>query len=104
MISLIQNLITRFYKLPYIEKYSEQVQKKLSEICKQSCKDADIKLVFTFFKIDNYLSTKDKTPYFLKPFLFYKFVCARCNSCYISETCRHFKTRINEHVKKDKYI
>ena len=25
-----------------------------------------------------------------------------CNSCYISKTCRHFKTRIDEHVKKDK--
>ena len=48
------------------------------------------------------LITKDKTPYFLKSFLVYKFVCARCNSCYIGETCRHFKTRIDEHVKKDK--
>ena len=39
---------------------------------------------------------------FIKLFLVYKFVCARCNSCYIGETCRHFKTRIDEHVKKDK--
>ena len=93
---------TRFYKLPYIGKYSEQVQKKLSKFCKQFCKDADLKIVFTSFKINNYFSTKDKTPYFLKSFLVYKFVCARCNSCYIGETCRHFKTRIDEHVKKDK--
>ena len=92
----------RFYKLPYIGKYSEQVQKKLSKICKQFCKDPDLKIVFTSFKINNYFSTKDKTPYFLKSFLVYKFVCARCNSCYIGETCRHFKTRIDEHVKKDK--
>ena len=33
---------TRFYKLPYIGKYSEQVQKKLPKICKQFCKDADL--------------------------------------------------------------
>ena len=96
MNSLIQNLI-KHYKLPYIGKHSEQVQK-----CKQFCKDADFKIVFTSFKINNYFSTKDKTPYFLKSFLVYKFVCARCNSCYIGETCRHFKTRIDEHVKKDK--
>ena len=93
---------TRFYKLPYIGKYSEQVQKKLSKICKQFWKDADLKIVFTSFKINNYFSTKDKTPYFLKSFLVYKFLCASCNSCYIGETCRHFKTRIDEHVKKDK--
>ena len=52
----------------------------------------NFKIVFTFFKIKNCFSTKDKTPYFLKSFLVYKFVCARCNSCYIDETCHHLKT------------
>ena len=93
---------TRFHKLPYVGKYSEQIQKKLSKICKQFFKDADLEIVFTSFKINNYFSTKDKTPYFLKSFLVCNFVCVRCNSCYIGETCHHFKTRINEHVKKDK--
>ena len=83
-----------FYNFPYIWKYSEQVQKKLSKICKQFCKDADLS------KINNYFSTKDKTPYFLKSSLVYEFVCGRCNSCYIGKTCCHFKTRINELVKK----
>ena len=89
---------TCFYKLPYIEKNSWPVQEKLSKIWK----DADLKIVFTSFKINNYSSTIDKTPYFLNSFLVYKFVCARCNSYYIGETCRHFKTRIDEHVKEDK--
>lgn len=31
-----------------------------------------------------------------------KFTCGRCNFCYVGETYRHFKTRIDEHVKKDK--
>ena len=92
---------TSFYNLPYIGKYSEHVQ-KLSNICKQFCKDADFKIVFTSFKIINYFSAKDKTSFFLKSFLVYKFVCTRCNSFYIGKTCRHFKTRINKHVKKDK--
>ena len=30
---------THFYKLPYIGKYSEQVQKKLSKIYEQFCKE-----------------------------------------------------------------
>ena len=54
---------TRFYKLPYIGKYSYPVQKKLSKICKQFCKDADLKIVFTSFKINNYFS-KIKQPIF----------------------------------------
>ena len=37
----------------------------------------------------------------MKSLLVYKFTCATCSSCYIGETCRHFKTRIEEHIKKD---
>ena len=37
----------------------------------------------------------------LKFFLLYKFTCASCSSSYISETCRHFKNSIEEHIKKD---
>ena len=37
----------------------------------------------------------------MKSFLVYKFICASCSSSYIGETGRHFKTRIEEHVKKD---
>ena len=38
----------------------------------------------------------------MKPFLVYTFSCARGSSSYIGETCPHFKTRIEEHIKKDK--
>ena len=58
--------------------------------------------ITNYFYFNNCFSTKDKTPNFLKSFLVYKLVCARWNYCYIGETCRHFKTRIDEHVKKDK--
>ena len=37
----------------------------------------------------------------MKSFLVYKFTCASSSSSYIGETCRHFKTRIEEHIKKD---
>ena len=37
----------------------------------------------------------------LKSFLVYEFTCASCSSSYIGETCLHFKTRIEEHIKKD---
>ena len=81
----------------------ENIQSKFRKSCQKSA-DADYKTVFTSFKINNYFSTKDKTPYFSKSFLVHKFVSARCNSSYIGETCRHFKTRIDEHVKKTKNL
>ena len=74
----------------------------MSKIGKLFCKDTDLKIVFTPFKINNYYSTKEETPYFLKSSLVYKFVCARCNSCCVAEIFRHLKIRIDEHVKKDK--
>ena len=49
----------------------------------------------------NYFSYKDPIPDDLKSFLVCKFTCGSCSSRYIDETCRHFKTRIEEHIKKD---
>ena len=77
----------RYFTFPCIGKYSEQVQKKITKLCKQYCNENNVKIVFTSFKISNYFSVKDATPYFLKSFLVYKFICARCKSCYIGETC-----------------
>ena len=37
----------------------------------------------------------------MRSFLLYKHTCTSCSSSYIGETCRHFKTRIEEHIKKD---
>ena len=37
----------------------------------------------------------------MKYFLVYKSNCASCSSSYVSENCRPFKTRIEEHIKKD---
>ena len=64
------------------------------ELCKENF---NIKLVLSSFKIKNYFSYKDPIPDDLKSFLVYKFTCASC----IGEPCRHFKARIEEHIKKD---
>ena len=37
----------------------------------------------------------------LKSCLVSKFACASCSCSYIGETCRHFKARVEEHIKKD---
>ena len=64
-------------------------------------KKFNITLVFNSFKIKNYFLYKAPIPNDLKSFLIYKFTCASCSSRDIGETCGHFKTRIEEHIKKD---
>ena len=91
-----------YSKLPYIGNLSYQIKNKLSKLCKEFCKEYfNIKLVFNSFKIKNYFTYKDPIPNDLKSFLVYKFTCASCSSSYIGDTCHHFKTRSEEHIKKD---
>ena len=89
-------------KLPYIGNLSHHIKIKISELCKEFCnKNFKIKLVIKPLKIKNYFSCKDPIPNDLKSFLPYKLTCASCSSNDIGETCHHFKTRIEEHIKKD---
>ena len=93
-----------YFKLPYIGNLLHHIKKKkkLSKLCKEFCKENfNIKLVFNSFKNKNYFSYKDPIPDDVKSFLVYKFTCASCSSSCIGETCCHFKTRIEEHIKKD---
>ena len=78
------------------------IRNKLLKLCKKFCKENfNIALVFNSFKIKTYFSYKDPIPNDFKSFLVYKFICANCSSRYIGKTCLHFKTRIQEHIKKD---
>ena len=94
---------TRYFKLPFIGRYSRIAELKLRQLLKRFCEaDLNIKLVFTSFKIKNMFSFKDRTPDALKSMVVYQFICTGCNSCYIGETSRHFSTRIKEHTVSDK--
>ena len=92
----------RYYKLPFIGNHSKLTSIKLNKLCKRFCKDINIKLVFTSFKIKNLFQVKDLIPMSLKSFVVYKFTCAGCNARYIGETTRHLTTRIKEHLVSDK--
>ena len=72
------------------------------KLCKDFCEENfNIKLVFNSFKIKNYFSYKDPIHSDLKSFLVYKRNCASCSSIYIAETYRHFKTKVEEQIKKN---
>ena len=93
---------TKYFKLPYTGKYSDIVQKKIKSLSTDFCKDLNLKMVFTSFKIKQMFSTKDKLPDEIKSNVVYKFCCASCNACYIGETTRHLSKRIDEHLRTDK--
>ena len=91
-----------YFKLPYISNLSHHIKNKILKLCKEFCKENfNIKLVFNSFKINNYFAYKVPIRNDLKSVRVYKFTCASCRSSYISETCRRFKIRIEEHIKKD---
>ena len=98
---LIDTPDIHYFKLPYIGNLLHHIKNKLSKLCKEFCKENfNIKLNFNSFKIKFFFSYKDPIPDDLKSFLVYKFTCAGCSSSYIDKTCHHFKTRIEEHIKK----
>ena len=94
---------TRYYKLPYIGKFSSQVKVKIVNLIKKYCKPtANLKLVFTSRKISSYFSLKDTLPIHSTSYVVYKFICSNCNVCYIGETTKQFSVRVKEHLVTDK--
>ena len=92
-----------YFKLPYIGRYSNNVQQNLNKLVKRYCKDTiNVKLVFNVCKVKDYFSQKCRIPSCFKSYVVYKFICARCNSCYVGRTQRHHITRIKEHLESDK--
>ena len=90
------------FKLPYIGNLSHHIKNKPSKLCKEVYKESfNIQLAFNSFEIKSYFSYKYLIPDDLKSFLVYKFTCAACSSSCIGETCRHFKSSFEEHIKKD---
>ena len=90
----------RYFKLPYLGNLSLTCQRKIEKICQKFCKNVDVRIVFQTCKLKEFFSTKDKL--MLKSKVVYKFCCARCNSCYVGYTKRHYNTRVHEHLFTDK--
>ena len=90
------------YSLPRIGHFSHVTKKKLRHICESFCEDVDITIAFLPLKLSSFFSCKDTLPKSLKSYVVYQFTCAGCNACYIGETKRHLKTRIEEHLGNDK--
>ena len=66
-----------FYKLPYIGYYSSYTGKK-SSIVNKYCKDLNVKIIFSPFRLSTIFSPKDFIPDSLKSRVVYQFTCASC--------------------------
>ena len=94
-----------YFKLSYIGNLSHRIKNKLLKLCKEFSRESfNIKLVYNSFKIKKYFLYKDPIPDDFKSLLLYKFTCASCSSSYSGQTCHHFRTRIEKHIKKDKKL
>ena len=72
-----------YFKLLFIGKFSKFTESVLQKLTKQFCKEgANIKIVFSTFKLVSHSSTKDNVPYGLKSYVIYKFLCAGYNTTY----------------------
>ena len=91
-----------YFKLTYILNLLHHINSKLAKLWKELFKEkCIIKLDFNSFKIKIYFSNKDLISQDLKVFLVYKVTYASGSSSYLEKTCCHFKTRIEENIKKD---
>ena len=82
---------TLFFKLPFIGPFSRATQRRIKVITKKYCKDLDIRLVFTSYKLKNTFVVKDAVPHPLRSLVVYKFSCAGCGA-----------TRVREHLFSDR--
>ena len=89
------------FKLPYLNA-SAFAQGGLRSLLGGCCAGLRIGLAFSSCRVSNMFSIKDPIPISLRSLVVYKFSCAGCSSVYVGETCRHFSTRVREHLARDK--
>ena len=73
------NHVVKYYKLPYTGHISTDVKHKIYRLCQFCCKNLNIKVVLTPFKVADMFNMKDPIPESLNSFAVYKlfvqFVC-----------------------------
>ena len=69
--------------------------------CKYYCKNTNIKIVFSLFKVGDLFRVKEPVHKYLRSFAVYRFTGPGCFASYIGETTRQLTTRIKEHLETD---
>ena len=93
-----------YFKLPYIGGFPNATKIKLKQICNKNCKNTNIVVAFWPLKIGSFISCKDSILKFLQSYVVFQFTFTSCNDFYLGKTRHHLKTRIKEHLGKDKNL
>ena len=84
--------------LPFIGDHSYHCKKQLSLLINKYFPQVDFRCIFVNKNIvSSFFPFKDQIPLMMSSNIIYKYSCGQCQSSYIGETHRHFKSRICEH-------
>ena len=87
----------------YQQSFTPYQNKTFETLQHFSKENFNIELLFNSFKVKNYFSYKNPIPNDLKSFLVYiNLLILAVFLAILVKHCHHFKTRIEEHIKKDK--
>ena len=80
-------------------RHNENFRKSINNLIVKFYPQVSLSLVFCNNNtISNMFPFKDAIPKELRSNIVYKYTCGICNSTYIGETTRHFRTRTSEHM------
>ena len=85
-------------KLPYFGKISHLLEKKVQDLTQSTYNQIKPRVVFVSNPVLR-LELKDPIPNLDKSCVVYRFICF-CERSYISQTSRHLKTRVEDHLPK----
>ena len=89
-----------FCKFPFMSNHhNELLKRNLNSLIAQFYPQVNLRMVFqNNHTISSMFRFKDVIPKDLRSNIVYKYTCGVCNSAYIGETTRHFRTRVAEHM------
>ena len=89
--------------LPYLL-LSYFAQRRTRTMAKWQCKNLNIKLVFSSFKIKYLINVKDSVPRLLRSNVVYMFTYAESKCAYAVKTSQHLSIRVRKHLFTDKNL
>ena len=79
--------------------FSTVTRKKLRHVLDVLCKDIDLRIVLSSFKIKIFFQSQRS---YSRCIVVHQLTCARCNSRYTGERSRHIASKVKEHPSTDK--